>query len=64
MSIGQVGPAGKAGDYYTHQDNYYVLGSMDERWVGQGRKPWAWQVRWTLKTSWRCWKASCRTAVT
>ncbi len=36
MSIGQVGPAGKAGDYYTHQDNYYVLGSMDERWVGQG----------------------------
>jgi hypothetical protein len=22
MSIGQVGPAGKAGDYYTHQDNY------------------------------------------
>ncbi|HGM6668088.1 TPA: conjugative transfer relaxase/helicase TraI [Serratia marcescens] len=36
MSIGQVGPAGKAGDYYTHKDNYYVLGSMDERWVGQG----------------------------
>jgi conjugative transfer relaxase protein TraI len=36
MSIGQVGPSGKAGDYYTHQDNYYVLGSMDERWVGQG----------------------------
>ena len=36
MSIGQVGPAGKAGDYYTHQDNYYVLGSMDERWVSQG----------------------------
>ncbi|WP_164141857.1 conjugative transfer relaxase/helicase TraI [Serratia marcescens] len=36
MSIGQVGPASKAGDYYTHQDNYYVLGSMDERWVGQG----------------------------
>ncbi|BEM95205.1 conjugal transfer protein TraI (plasmid) [Serratia marcescens] len=36
MSIGQVGPAGKAGEYYTHQDNYYVLGSMDERWVGQG----------------------------
>ena len=36
MSIGQVGPAGKAGDYYTHQDNYYVLGSMDERWVGEG----------------------------
>ncbi len=36
MSIGQVGPAGKAGDYYTHQDNYYVLGSMDERWVGHG----------------------------
>lgn len=41
MSIWPVGPAGKAGDYYTHQDNYYVLGSMDERWVGQGQRRWA-----------------------
>lgn len=47
MSIGQVGPAGKAGDYYTHQDNYYVLGSMDERWVGQGAE--ALGLSWAVK---------------
>ncbi|HAX2704969.1 TPA: conjugative transfer relaxase/helicase TraI, partial [Escherichia coli] len=25
-----------AGNYYTDKDNYYVLGSMGERWAGQG----------------------------
>ncbi|ECK8880646.1 conjugative relaxase, partial [Salmonella enterica subsp. enterica] len=27
---------GSAGNYYTDKDNYYVLGSMGERWAGQG----------------------------
>ncbi|HCM6737726.1 TPA: conjugative relaxase, partial [Klebsiella pneumoniae] len=36
MSIGSVKSAGKAGDYYTKEDNYYVIGSMDERWQGKG----------------------------
>ncbi|EPD1143431.1 conjugative relaxase [Escherichia coli] len=36
MSIAQVRSAGSAGNYYTDKDNYYVLGSMGERWAGQG----------------------------
>ncbi|RLM11820.1 conjugative transfer relaxase/helicase TraI [Gibbsiella quercinecans] len=36
MSIGSVKSAGSAGNYYTDQDNYYVIGSMDERWQGKG----------------------------
>ncbi|MFO6428091.1 hypothetical protein ACLBOM_35785 [Escherichia coli] len=32
MSIAQVRSAGSAGNYYTDKDNYYVLGSMGERW--------------------------------
>ncbi|EBP5353982.1 conjugative relaxase [Salmonella enterica] len=36
MSIAQVRSAGSAGNYYTDKDNYYVLGSMEERWAGQG----------------------------
>lgn len=36
MSIATVKSAGSAGNYYTDKDNYYVLGSMDERWAGQG----------------------------
>jgi len=36
MSIGSVKSAGKAADYYTKEDNYYVIGSMDERWQGKG----------------------------
>ncbi|EFA9346604.1 conjugative relaxase [Escherichia coli] len=36
MSIAQVRSAGSAGNYYTDKDNYYVLGSMGERWVGRG----------------------------
>lgn len=34
MSIAQVRSAGSAGNYYTDKDNYYVLGSMGERWAG------------------------------
>lgn len=36
MSIAQVRSAGSAAGYYTDQDNYYVLGSMEERWAGKG----------------------------
>ncbi|EKP4666207.1 conjugative transfer relaxase/helicase TraI [Escherichia coli] len=36
MSIAQVSSAGSAGNYYTDKDNYYVLGSMGERWAGRG----------------------------
>ncbi|MBW6099751.1 relaxase domain-containing protein [Escherichia coli] len=36
MSIAQVRSAGSAGNYYTDKDNYYVLGSMGERWDGRG----------------------------
>jgi hypothetical protein len=32
----QVKSAGSAGNYYTEKDNYYVIGSMDERWQGKG----------------------------
>jgi hypothetical protein len=42
-----VKSAGSAGNYYTDKDNYYVIGSMDERWQGKGAealgiegKPW------------------------
>ncbi|HCL7533530.1 TPA: conjugative relaxase [Escherichia coli] len=36
MSIAQVRSAGSVGNYYTDKDNYYVLGSMGERWAGRG----------------------------
>ncbi|MXC53937.1 hypothetical protein, partial [Escherichia coli] len=36
MSIAQVRSAGSAANYYTDKDNYYVLGSMGERWAGRG----------------------------
>ncbi|NCG53664.1 conjugative transfer relaxase/helicase TraI [Serratia fonticola] len=36
MSFSQVRSSGGAADYYTNKDNYYVLGSMDERWFGEG----------------------------
>ncbi len=32
----QVKSAGSAGNYYTEKDNYYVIGSMEERWQGKG----------------------------
>ncbi|MCP9269158.1 conjugative transfer relaxase/helicase TraI [Xenorhabdus sp. XENO-1] len=36
MSFSLVKSASSAGNYYTDKDNYYVLGSMDERWFGKG----------------------------
>ncbi|HHB7894091.1 TPA: MobF family relaxase, partial [Klebsiella pneumoniae] len=36
LSFSQVKSAGSAGNYYTDKDNYYVIGSMDERWQGKG----------------------------
>ncbi|MRT06037.1 conjugative transfer relaxase/helicase TraI [Ewingella americana] len=36
MSIATVKSAGSAGNYYTDKDNYYVIGSMGERWAGKG----------------------------
>ncbi|MGY0154217.1 conjugative transfer relaxase/helicase TraI (plasmid) [Edwardsiella tarda] len=38
MSFSQVKSAGNAGGYYTDKDNYYVLGSMDDHWYGEGAK--------------------------
>ncbi|WP_276567724.1 hypothetical protein [Escherichia coli] len=35
LSFSVVKSAGSAGNYYTDKDNYYVLGSMGERWAGQ-----------------------------
>ena len=36
LSFSVVKSAGSAGNYYIDKDNYYVLGSMGERWAGQG----------------------------
>ena len=36
MSIGSVKSVGSASNYYTDKDNYYVIGSMEERWQGKG----------------------------
>lgn len=36
LSFSQVKSAGSAGNYYTEKDNYYVTGSMEERWQGKG----------------------------
>ncbi|MFT4465097.1 MAG: conjugative transfer relaxase/helicase TraI [Sodalis sp. (in: enterobacteria)] len=36
MSFSQVRSAGMASSYYTQQDNYYVLGSVGDRWYGKG----------------------------
>jgi len=36
MSIATVKSAGSAGNYYTDKDNYYVIGSMGDRWAGKG----------------------------
>lgn len=33
LSFSVVKSAGSAGNYYTDKDNYYVLGSMGERWA-------------------------------
>ncbi|HGF8675790.1 TPA: conjugative transfer relaxase/helicase TraI [Salmonella enterica subsp. enterica] len=36
MSIAQVRSAGSATGYYSDRDNYYVLGSLEDRWAGKG----------------------------
>ncbi|MFT2793883.1 MobF family relaxase, partial [Serratia sp. T13T92] len=36
LSLATVKSAGSAGNYYTDKDNYYVIGSMGERWAGEG----------------------------
>lgn len=38
-----VKSAGSAGNYYTEKDNYYVIGSMEERWQEKARKLWGWR---------------------
>ncbi len=62
MSIAQVRSAGSAGNYYTDKDNYYVLGSMGERWAGRGGlNSWdcrAVSIRMFLPVFWR---EGCRT---
>ncbi len=61
MSIAQVRSAGSAGNYYTDKDNYYVLGSMGERWAGRGLNNWgcrAVSIRMFLPVFWR---EGCRT---
>ncbi|ENP3041747.1 conjugative relaxase, partial [Salmonella enterica] len=36
LSFSVVKSAGSAGNYYTDRDNYYVLGSLEDRWAGKG----------------------------
>ena len=36
LSIAPI--AGGGAGYYTSQDNYYFLGSMQSRWLGEGAK--------------------------
>ncbi|ELH99943.1 protein traI [Escherichia coli KTE176] len=61
LSFSVVKSAGSAGNYYTDKDNYYVLGSMGERWAGQGLNSLgcrAASIRMFLPVFWR---AGCRT---
>ncbi len=61
LSFSVVKSAGSAGSYYTDKDNYYVLGSMGERWAGQGLNNLgcrAASIRMFLPVFWR---AGCRT---
>lgn len=62
LSFSVVKSAGSAGNYYTDKDNYYVLGSMGERWAGQGGLNSlgcrAASIRMFLPVFWR---AGCRT---
>jgi conjugative relaxase-like TrwC/TraI family protein len=54
MSIGSVKSAGSASNYYTDKDNYYVIGSMDERWQGKGAEALGLTGRWTSRCSLTC----------
>ncbi len=61
LSFSVVKSAGSAGNYYTDKDNYYVLGSMGERWAGQGLNSLgcrAASIRMFLPVFWR---EGCRT---
>lgn len=61
LSFSVVKSAGSAGNYYTDKDNYYVLGSMGERWAGRGLNSLgcrAASIRMFLPVFWR---AGCRT---
>jgi conjugative relaxase-like TrwC/TraI family protein len=54
LSFSQVKSAGSAGNYYTEKDNYYVTGSMEERWQGKGAETLELEGRWTSRSSRRC----------
>lgn len=61
LSFSVVKSAGSAGNYYTDKDNYYVLGSMGERWAVRGLNSLgcrAASIRMFLPVFWR---AGCRT---
>lgn len=64
MSIGSVKSAGSAGNYYTDKDNYYVIGSMGERWAGKGAEALGLSGGWTRRSLRRFWRDACRTAAT
>ena len=36
LSVSAVKSAGKAGAYYTNEDNYYFLGEQSTEWYGTG----------------------------
>lgn len=36
MSFSQIKSAGGAAGYYSDKDNYYVLGSLESKWIGKG----------------------------
>lgn len=61
MSIAQVRSAGSAGNYYTDKDNYYVLGSMGERWAGRGAEQLGLQGSVDKDVLPVFWRGSCRT---
>lgn len=60
ISIAQVRSAGSAGNYYTNRDNYYVLGSMEDRWAGKGAEQLGLQGS-VDKDVFEFWKESCPT---
>lgn len=49
LSIAPI--AGGGAGYYTSQDNYYFLGSMQSRWLGKAQNRCNWKDRWMLF----CW---------
>jgi len=38
MSVAPVASAANAANYYSNQDNYYFLGSLQSQWLGEGAK--------------------------